>query len=181
MNNAIKKYIQKVAYQEAPYTNSIEFVEELNAATPDSLKYLIHDMFETITLYDNRIEKATAKKLPNGTYEVKMDFTVSKYKADDNGKRIYKDKSGKTLTYKGKNSKYTIESYPMNDYIEIGVFAEKTVKGKKQDKELYLKKVKVDKINNSATIIVKDKPLEVGVDPYNKLIDTQSEDNRIKI
>lgn len=181
MNNAIKSFIQKVAYQEAPYTNSVEFVEELNAATPDSLKYLIHDMFETITLYDNRIEKATAKKLPNGTYEVKMDFTVSKYKADDNGKRLYKDKNGKTLTYKGKNRKYTIESYPMNDYIEIGVFAEKTVKGKKQDKELYLKKVKVDKINNSATIIVKEKPLEVGVDPYNKLIDTQSDDNRIKI
>jgi ABC-2 type transport system permease protein len=181
MNDAIKRYIQKVAFQDAPYTNSLEFVEELDAATPDSLKYIINDMFETITLYDNRIEKATSKKLPNGTYEVKIDFLVSKYKADDNGKRLYKDKNGKTLTFKKKDSKYTIESFPLEDYIEIGVFSEQTVKGKKKDKELYLKKVKVDKINNSITVIVKEKPLEVGVDPYNKLIDTQSDDNRIKI
>ena len=181
MNNAIKKYIQKVAFQDAPYTNSIEFVNELDAATPDSLKYIINDMFETITLYDNRVEKATSKKLANGTYEVKIDFNVTKYKADDNGKRIFKDKNGKTLTYKKKDSKYSIESYPLNDYIEIGIFGEKTEKGKKKEKELYLKKVKVDKINNSITIIVKEKPLEVGVDPYNKLIDTQSDDNRIKI
>lgn len=181
MNNAIKSYIEKVAFQEAPYTNSIEFVDELNAATPDSLKYIINDMFETITLYDNRVEKATSKKLANGTYEVKIDFLVSKYKANENGKRIFKDDSGKTLTFKRKDGNYTIESYPLNDYIEIGVFGEKTVKGKKKDKELYLKKVKIDKINNSATIIVNEKPLEVGVDPYNKLIDTQSDDNRIKI
>lgn len=181
MNNALKRYIQKVAFQEAPYTNSIELVQELDAATPDSLKYLIHDMFETITLYENRVEKATAKKLPNGTYEVKIDFTVSKYKANDDGKRLFKDKTGKTVTYKKKDSKYAIESYPLNDYVEIGVFSEQTVKGKKKDKELYLKKVKIDKINNSVTVIVKEKPLEVGVDPYNKLIDTQSDDNRIKI
>jgi ABC-2 type transport system permease protein len=181
MNNALKRYIQKVAFQEAPYTNSIELVQELDAATPDSLKYLIHDMFETITLYENRVEKATAKKLPNGTYEVKIDFTVSKYKANDDGKRLFKDKTGRTLTYKKKDSKYAIESYPLNDYVEIGVFSEQTVKGKKKDKELYLKKVKIDKINNSVTVIVKEKPLEVGVDPYNKLIDTQSDDNRIKI
>jgi ABC-2 type transport system permease protein len=85
------------------------------------------------------------------------------------------------VTYKKKDSKYAIESYPLNDYVEIGVFSEQTVKGKKKDKELYLKKVKIDKINNSVTVIVKEKPLEVGVDPYNKLIDTQSDDNRIKI
>jgi ABC-2 type transport system permease protein len=30
-------------------------------------------------------------------------------------------------------------------------------------------------------VIVNEKPTEVGVDPYNKLIDTQSEDNRRKL
>jgi ABC-2 type transport system permease protein len=34
--------------------NSIELVERIKEATPDSLKYVINDMFETITLYDNR-------------------------------------------------------------------------------------------------------------------------------
>jgi len=181
MNDALKNYISKVAYQEAPYTNSIELVNELRAATPDSLQYVINDMFETITLYDNRIEDVTSKKLPNGKYEVKINFEVAKYKANDDGKRVFKDKNGKTLTYKKKGEKYAIESYPLNDYVEIGIFGEQTIKDKKTEKELYLKKVKVNKIDNSVTIIVNENPIEVGVDPYNKLIDTQSDDNRRKI
>ena len=178
MNNALAKYVKKVAFQEAPYTNSIELVDELRLATPDSLKYLINDMFETITLYDNRIAEAKSKKLPNGTYQIDISFEVAKYKANDKGKKIYKNAKGQTLTYTKKGEKKAKLSYPLNDYIEIGVFAEQTIKGKKSDKELYLKKVKINKIENKATIIVKEKPTEVGVDPYNKLIDTDSDDNR---
>ena len=53
--------------------------------------------------------------------------------------------------------------------------------GAKEEVELYLKKYKITKINNKVTIIVDSKPTEVGIDPYNKLIDTQSEDNRRKL
>ena len=181
MNAAIKSYISKVAFQEAPYTNSIEFVSYLNAATPDSLKYLINDMFETITLYDNKINKATYKKLKNGKYAVTIDFTVSKYKSDDTGKRRYKDNLGKTMSYLKKGTKYPVTSFPLNDYIEIGIFNEQTVNTKNQEKELFLKKIKVTKINNTITFEVDEKPTEVGVDPYNKLIDTNSDDNRLKL
>ena len=174
----MKNYIKKVGFQEAPYTNCVGLVKLFKQATPDSLQYVIKDMFETITLYDNRVKEAKYKKLPNGKYQVDIEFEVSKYKADDKGKRSFKDQNGKTLTYLKKGTKFPIESYPLNDYIEIGVFSKVTVKGKKQDKELYLKKVKIDKIDNKATIIVNEKPTEVGVDPYNKLIDTNSEDNR---
>ena len=181
MNDALKEYIKKVAYQEAPYTNSIELVAQLKAVTPDSLHYVINDMFETITLYDNKVSKATSKKLSNGKYQVYIEFQVSKYKADDTGKRIYKDKNGKTLSYIKKGDSFAIESYPLADYVEIGIFSEQTKKGKKSDKELYLKKIKINKINNSISIIINEKPTVVGVDPYNKLIDTQSDDNRRKL
>ncbi len=93
--------------------------------------------------------------------------------------KIFKDENGKTLTYKGKSD---LESYPLNDYIEVGVFGKKTKKGDYElENELYNKKYKIDKINNKVSIIVKEKPEEVGVDPYNKLIDTNSEDNRMKL
>ena len=36
-------------------------------------------------------------------------------------------------------------------------------------------------VNNKISIIVDKEPKEVGIDPYNKLIDTNSEDNRKKI
>lgn len=181
MNNALKGYINKVAYQDAPYTNSIELVNELKKATPDSLQYVINDMFETITLYDNRVNNATSKKLPNGKYEVTIEFDVAKYKANNSGKRTFKDAKGKMLTYKKKGDKYPIESYPLNDYVEVGIFAEETIKDKKVEKELYLKKQKISSINNKLVLIVDKKPTEVGVDPYNKLIDTDSDDNRRKL
>ena len=74
--------------------------------------------------------------------------------------------------------KKPILSIPLEDYIDIGVFAKEEIDGKKKEVALYLQKHKITSINNKITIIVDKKPLEVGVDPYNKLIDTQSDDNR---
>ena len=175
-NNILKGYIKDVAFQDAPYTNSIEFVDHIRKGTPEKYQYLIDDMFENITLYDNKVEKVTSKKLTNGKYQVEITFVVSKYRSDNKGKKIYVDENGKTLTSNG-NPK--IESYPLNDYIEVGVFGKKIKKGDFElENELYNKKYKIDKINNKVSIIVDEKPEEVGVDPYNKLIDTNSDDNR---
>ena len=178
-NNILKGYVKEVAFQDAPYTNSIEFVNHIRRGTPEQYQYLIRDMFETITLYDNKVDKVTSKKLANGKYQVDITFLVSKYRSSDKGKKIFKDENGKTLTFKWKSP---IESYPLNDFIEVGVFGAKTKKGDYElENELYNKKYKIDKINNKVSIIVDEKPVEVGVDPYNKLIDTNSEDNRQKL
>ena len=45
----------------------------------------------------------------------------------------------------------------------------------------HFKKHKISSIHNKISIIVDKEPIEVGIDPYNKLIDTNSEDNRKKI
>ncbi len=74
-----------------------------------------------------------------------------------------------------------ILSVPLSDYIDIGIFAEEDVEGVMKEKLLYLKKHKITSIDTKLTIIVDKKPIEVGVDPYNKLIDSQSDDNRKKI
>jgi ABC-2 type transport system permease protein len=54
-------------------------------------------------LYDNRIKGYFKKKLANGKYQVDIEFDVVKYR-DDQGKRIFKDAKGKTLTYKKKGT-----------------------------------------------------------------------------
>ncbi|NVJ88589.1 MAG: hypothetical protein HWD82_04030 [Flavobacteriaceae bacterium] len=181
MNNAIKKYTEKVKFQEPPYTTSIEFVNYLREATPDSLQYVIKDMFETITLYKNRVLDAKITQIENGKYKVDIEFEVAKYRNDEQGKRYYGEKVGDTLSYQSESMNKPILSVPLKDYIDIGVFTTKEVDGKKQEVELYLQKHKITAINNKISIIVDEKPTEVGVDPYNKLIDTQSEDNRKKV
>ena len=180
LNNALKKYVEKVQYQEAPYTTSIDMVNHIRAVTPDSLQYVIKDMFETITLYRNRIVEVKSTELENGKYQVDIEFQVSKYRNDEKGKTYYSEKVGDTLSYKTDKMKSPILSVPLADYIDIGVFMEEEVNEKKKEVALYLQKHKITAINNKITIIVDKKPTEVGIDPYNKLIDTQSDDNRRK-
>jgi len=179
-NDLLKEYVARVKFQEAPYTNSIEFVNHLKANTPANLQYLITDMFETITLYDNKVDKVEVKSLKDGKYQVDISFIVSKYRTSPKGTQIYKDAKGSTLT--GKDDKKEVKSYPLNDYVEVGVFGEKTLKGNHEyENELHNKKYLINKVNNKVSIIVDKKPVEVGVDPYNKLIDRDSNDNRKKV
>ncbi len=181
MNNAIQRFAEKVRFQDAPYATSIDLVNHLKEATPDSLKYVIKDMFETITLYKNRVVDAKVTALDNGKYQVDMEFEVAKYRNDEKGRRYYGEKVGDTLRYQTEKMSKPILSVPLRDYIDIGIFTEKEIDGEKQEIELYLAKHKITDIHNKITIIVDEKPTEVGVDPYNKLIDTQSEDNRRKL
>ena len=179
-NQIIQGYISDVAFQDAPYTTSLEFVEHLKNGTPDSLQYFITDMFETITLYDNKVVETKVTELSNGKFQVDIEFNVAKYRSTPEGESIYKDENGHYMNFgEGKDK---IESLPLKDYIEIGIFGEKEKIGKyEQDTEVYLKKHYIDQINNKISITVDEKPTEVGVDPYNKLIDIDSNDNRKKV
>ncbi len=178
LNAALKRYIEKVKFQEAPYTTSIEMVDYIREVTPDSLRYVIKDMFETITLYKNRIVDVTSTELDNGKYQVEIEFNVSKYRNDEKGKRYFSEEGADSISYKTEKMRKPEYSALLADYIDIGIFAEEEVGETNKEIELYLKKHKITAINNTITIIVDQKPTEVGVDPYNKLIDTNSDDNR---
>ncbi len=181
MNSILKDYIDKVAFQEPPYTTSVEFVNLLKTKTPDSLQYLVKDMFETITLYDNRAFHANYETLENGKYEVTFKAKAMKYRSSEKGEKEYTNSEGESLVIEKENE--TLESLPLKDYIEIGVFGEvnDTIDGIKKENVLYLKKHLISEIENEFSIIVNEKPVEVGIDPYNKLIDTDSDDNRVEI
>ena len=135
-------------------------------------------MFKTITLYQNRVIESTVSELKNGKYKVDIEFEVSKYRNNEKGRMFYGNEERDSISYKTDKMKKPQYSVYLSDYIDIGIF------GKDDDEneiELYLKKHKISSINNKITLIVDEKPVEVGVDPYNKLIDTNSEDNRKKI
>lgn len=175
MNAALSRYIDAVAFQNAPYTTSTEFLSYLDEATPDSLKYLLHDMFETITLYDNQVKESTFRETEDGKFEVTLKVQTSKYANSPQGRRIYKDANGDSLALEVEGLSKPIQSLPLQDWIDVGVF------GTDEDgKEtmLYLKKHKFDSIESTLTIMVDEEPKSAGIDPYNKLIDTVSGDNR---
>lgn len=173
LNNAIKKYVEKVAFQERKYTTSLELVAHIEEAVPDTLKYLIKDLFETVTLYDNQLIDWTSKQLANGQYQVDITFLVSKYRSGEKGKRIYKENTNEVLNYILPNEQDTIQTLPLADYLEIGVFGE-------NEEALHLQKHKIMKIDNRLSVIVDELPLSVGIDPYGKMIDKDFKDNLLR-
>tara|TARA_R110000868_G_scaffold235273_6_gene489090 strand:+ start:38991 stop:42647 length:3657 start_codon:yes stop_codon:yes gene_type:complete len=175
MNAALSRYIDAVAFQNPPYTTSTEFVSYLDEATPDSLKYLIHDMFETITLYDNQVKESTFSETEDGKFEVTLKVQTSKYANSEQGRRIYKDANGDSLSLEVEGLSKPIQSLPLQDWIDVGVFG---VDEDGKETVLYLQKHKFEAIENTITIIVDEEPKSAGIDPYNKLIDTVSGDNR---
>lgn len=156
LNAALAKYIKKVACQEPPYTNSVEFLNYIKAATPDSLKYIINDMFETITLYENKTSSCSYTKTTDGKYLVKFTIESRKMKADSIGK---------------------MKDVELNDWIDIGVFGSKEADGKTEETELYIGKHKINKNKMEFEIIVNEEPVKAGIDPYNKLIDRTPDNN----
>ncbi|WP_121666834.1 M1 family aminopeptidase [Mesonia aquimarina] len=180
-NNMLADYIDAVGFQDAPYTTSLEFTEHLKKATPDSLQYLVYDMIETITLYNNKVLDYEVNELENGKYEISLKAQVSKYRTTDYGTKNFENYESCSISYSPENEDEEtakIESLPLKDYIEIGIFTEDD---EENEEVLYLKKRKVTEIYNEFTIVVDQKPTEVGIDPYNKLIDRNSEDNRMEV
>jgi ABC-2 type transport system permease protein len=160
LNTAVRKYLNKVKFQEPQYTNAVEFVNYLRDATPDSLKYIIKDMFETITIYENYVKDLSYEKMADGRYKVKLTLGSVKFRADE----------------KGKSSKV-----PVADYIDVGIFSSKNENGKNvEEKELVLQKIKMDQPEKTFEFIVNEKPVSAGIDPYNKLIDRTPNNNTWK-
>jgi ABC-type transport system involved in multi-copper enzyme maturation permease subunit/extradiol dioxygenase family protein len=158
INSALANYIKHVAYQEPPYTTSAELIDYFKQVTPDSLMYLYTDLFEKITLYSNRTDKAEYKKLDNGKYEVNLSIEAKKFYADSIGNE---------------------EQTTVDEWIDVVVFAE-DAKGKPKE-EIYCKKHKINHEKTNISIVVDKKPATAGVDPYYLYIDKITNDNVIKV
>ena len=152
----LRQFLIDKGFQQPPYTDTQEFMDALSRAAGPQWQPLLDDLFWKITLFDNRITAATAKKLPDGQYEVTMKLHTGK---------VYVDGSGK-------------ETPGTPDIpIEIGVFAKPAHAGQ-DGKPLYLHKRLLPNGDSTLSVTVDGLPAEAGIDPYNELIDKVSSDNR---
>lgn len=160
LNRALKRFLEDKSYQQAPYTTTKELLEYIRAETPKDKHALLSDMFEKIVFYDNRVTEAKAVKRADGQWDVTMKLHLAKIEVDGKGKE-------------------TPRAY--DETVEIGIFARAPNAKEKDEKVILLEKRALQGSDPSITITVKDKPFDVGVDPYNKLIDRVSKDNRKEV
>ncbi len=146
------RYANATDSQSGPYPDTRQFVAALRAQTPADLQYFIDDAFENIVLYDNKATSAKVVATPDHKWKVTLTVQAKKVKSDGSGNE---------------------SPMALNDLIEIGVFNGK----KDEEKPLYLKKVRMTQASQTFEIVVDQEPNRAGIDPYNKLIDRDSEDN----
>jgi ABC-2 type transport system permease protein len=157
LNHVLASFIEAKAFQQPPYTTSREFLECLRKAAPADRQGLITDLFEKIVFYDNRVSSAQATKRPDGKYEVELQYEARKFQADGKG----------------------VETpLPLDDWMEVGVFARKPGEPEARERVLALQRQHVTQPKGRFTFVVDAQPYEAGIDPYNKLIDRVSSDNR---
>jgi aminopeptidase N len=155
INAALKQIIEEYSYKGPPYPTAYALVDRLREQTPEELRYLIKDLFEDITLFENKTTKATAEKLENGKYRVKIDVVCVKKKSDAIGKET---------------------EVPMNDYLEVGAYS-KPESGKRYGKLLHRERVLLSAGEHSLEFEVDELPHEAGIDPRHLLIDPVLADN----
>ncbi len=144
---------------EAPFTTTTEWYDYMKAVTPDSLQYYLKDSFENITLYSNKVKEASYKKRDDGKFEVTIAVESVKSYFDGNGKLLDSPKSA--------------------NYLDVAVFGEDSTDedGITSKTPLFIEKQWITPGESSITMIVNQKPVKAGIDPYNKMIDRIPDDN----
>ena len=156
LNAALKRYVEAVGFQEPPYTYSREFLSFVREAVPPGMESIVEDLFETITLYDNRLVDATYEPGPGGTYVVTLEVESRKFRADGEGVET---------------------EITVNDSIDIAVFGDREPGSSPDGKLLALEKRRIDAAETVFELVVSEEPRRAGIDPFTKLIDRNPDNN----
>jgi ABC-2 type transport system permease protein len=157
VNRALAKLLEEFAFKAAPYPTARDFLRILRAEAGPQHDDLIGDLFEKITLYDVKLVEAKSTKRADGRYDVAL--TVD-------GRKLYADGKGKEREAR------------LDEPFDIGVFsAEPGRKGFTKDSVLLFERRAIQDGRQTLTVTVDKPPVWAGVDPYNKRIDRNSEDN----
>ena len=154
LNKAIAGYLDQYKFKGPPYPTTIDFVNYVQQNTPLAQRPLLDDLFRRITLYENRAAEVSSTRRADGKYDVKVTVEAKKFYSDDRGRET---------------------AMPMHESVDIGVFGEEGPK--KKETVLFFQKRPITGAKQTFEMVVSGKPVKAGIDPYNKLIDRNPDDN----
>ena len=161
VNAALREMLRRYAFRGAPYPTSRELVDLFRAQARPDQQQLITDLFEKITLYDLKAKGASARRRPDGRWDVTLTYEAHKTHADGQGRET---------------------PAPVNDSAEIGLFTQSPLRdGFKSGDVVRLDRTQILQGVHTVTVIADRLPTVAGIDPYTKLIDRNSDDNIVPV
>jgi hypothetical protein len=160
VNGALRRVREQHRSPGAPGATTLDLYSELRSATPDSLRYLLHDLFEVNVFWKLDTERAVAKQTPTGTWEVTLDVRARKMVYDSAG----------------------VESeLPMDEWVQVGVFGPRRLGGGELSAPLHLAMHRIRSGDQKITVTVREKPVLAGIDPHHLLDwEEREEDDNIE-
>jgi hypothetical protein len=157
LNGALRRLIEKGDSGLAPQATSLDLYRELQAVTPDTLSGLLHDLFAANTFWELTTKRVRGVQTAAGTWQVTIDVRARKVVVDSAGVET---------------------EVPMQDWVEIGVFAPVEA-GDELGDPLYGQMHLIRSGEQTITVIVPRRPVLAGIDPYHllDLIESGNDDN----
>jgi ABC-type transport system involved in multi-copper enzyme maturation permease subunit len=153
VNAAIRRWRELHFAPGAPPATTLTLHRELQRVTPDSLQYLLRDLFERNTFWALGVA-GTAKPARGGSWEVTLQVKARKVVVDSAGRET---------------------EVPMDDLVDLGVYASPNVR--LPTDPLYLRRQRIRSGRQTITLTVPRKPARVGLDPHLLLLDLDANDN----
>jgi aminopeptidase N len=149
-------------FKSQPYLTSTTLVDGYKSlARNEAERQLVSDLFERITLYDLKATAATTRKLADGRWETRLTVDAAKLYAD--GKGVEK-------------------AALLADTIDVGLFTAKPGQGAfSRTDVLAMTRLPVTSGKQVLVLISRAKPAFAGIDPYNKYVDRNSDDNLVDV
>ena len=157
VNRALRRVLAQYAFKGAPYPRSLDLIAAIRAEAPADKQALITDLFEKITLYDVKTTGVTATRRADGRWDVAVTVDARKLYADGEGVET---------------------AAPLNEMFDVGIFtAEPGKAGFGEDDVVQLERRPIRSGVQTLRFITTREPRFAGVDPFNKWIDRDSNDN----
>lgn len=160
LNANLKAFNERYRYRNDPFPTTLDLVSYLSQNTTAEEKAFIDDLFNNITLYDLRVKDAKVTELADGKFQLNLILHADKLVADEKG---------------------TETTQALAEQIDIGVFSVDPDQISGESGVIYLKKHQLLTGENSIELVLEQKPLYVGVDPFVRLIDRDGADNIRKL
>ncbi|MCJ8271163.1 MAG: hypothetical protein MJK04_17400, partial [Psychrosphaera sp.] len=159
MNEMMAGFLSQYAYPAKPPT-SLDFLELFYAAVPADMHQQIDELMKEIIIYDLSIEEATVTKLDDGRY--KVDVQVKALKNSFSGKGI-------------------ATPMVMDEQIEIGIYNQFPDGEQLDTGALMLTEQAIKDGVASFSFVVDEQPKHVVIDPNFYRIDSNRENNRVRL
>ncbi|MDH7973589.1 M1 family aminopeptidase [Sphingomonas sp. AR_OL41] len=158
VNHMLAGLLDKYRFKSQPYARSLDLVNGfLSLARTPAEHELVLDLLDRITIYDLKAPTATVRKLADGKFETSITIDAAKFYADGKGKE---------------------RATPLADDIDIGLFDARPGLGAFAAKDVIsMTRLPVKSGKQVIKVVSTRKPAFAGVDPYNKYIDRNADDN----